>query len=47
MTKRSKAILTDQEVITDSMDWPGEHYAKGSQSVRERQIPYDFIYMGI
>ena len=29
----------------DSMDGPGEHYAKWNNPVRERQIPYDFTYM--
>ena len=31
----------------DSMDGPGEHYAKLNKSVRERQIPYDFTYCGV
>ena len=29
----------------DSMDGPGEHYDKWNKPVRERQIPYNFIYM--
>ena len=29
----------------DSMDGPEEHYAKRNKTVRERQIPYDFIHM--
>ena len=29
----------------DSMNWPGEYYAKWNKPVRERQIPYDFPYM--
>ena len=29
----------------DSMDRPGEHYAKGNKPVRERQVPYDFTHM--
>ena len=31
--------------ICNSMDGPGEHYAKWNKPVRERQIPYDFIHM--
>ena len=29
----------------DSMDGPGDYYAKWSKPVRERPIPYDLIYM--
>ena len=29
----------------DSMDGPGEHYAKWNKPVRETQLPYDFIHM--
>ena len=31
--------------LCDSMDGPGEHYAKWNKPVRERQIPYDFTHM--
>ena len=31
--------------LCDSMDGPGEHYAKWNKPFRERQIPYDFINM--
>ena len=31
--------------LCDSMDGSGEHYAKPSNPVRERQIPYDFTPM--
>ena len=31
--------------LCDNMDGPGEHYAKWSKPVRERQIPYDFTHM--
>ena len=31
--------------LCDSVDGPGEHYAKGTKPVRERQIPYDFTPM--
>ena len=31
--------------LSDSMDGPGEHYAKWNKPVRERQIPYDFTYV--
>ena len=31
--------------LCNSMDGPGEHYAKWNKQVRERQIPYDFINM--
>ena len=29
----------------NSMDRPGEYYAKWNKPIRERQIPYDFTYM--
>ena len=31
--------------LCDSMDRPGEHYAKWNKPVRERQIPCDFTHM--
>ena len=31
--------------LRNSMDGPGEHYAKWNKPVRERQIPYDFTHM--
>ena len=31
--------------VCNSMDGPGEHYAKWNKPVRERQIPYDFTHM--
>ena len=31
--------------LCDSMDGPGEHYAKWNKPVRERQIPHGFIHM--
>ena len=31
--------------LCDSMDGPGEHYAKWNDLVRERQIPYDFTHV--
>ena len=31
--------------LCDSMDGPGEHYAKWNKLVRERQIPYDFTHL--
>ena len=31
--------------LCDSMDGPGEHYAKWNKPVRERQIPYDLTHM--
>ena len=31
--------------LWDSMDGPGEHYAKWNKPVRERQISYDFTHM--
>ena len=32
-------------ILCDSMDGPGEHYAKQKKPGRERQIPYDFTHM--
>ena len=32
-------------ILCDSMDGPGEHYAKLDKAGRERQIPYGFIHM--
>ena len=38
-------ILLEWNLTTcNSMDGPGEHYAKGNKPGRERQIPYDFIH---
>ena len=31
--------------LCNSLDGPGEHYAKWNKSVRERQISYDFTHM--
>ena len=31
--------------LCDSMDGPGEHYAKWNKPIRETQIPYDFSRM--
>ena len=31
--------------LCNSMDGPGEHFAKWNNPVRERQIPYDFPHM--
>ena len=31
--------------LYNSMDGPGQYYAKCNKPVRERQIPYDFTYM--
>ena len=41
------AVFKKEENLTlcDSMDGPGEHYAKSNKSVRERQIPCDFTFM--
>ena len=33
-------------MLFDSMDGPGEHYAKWNKAVGERQIPYDLTYRG-
>ena len=32
-------------ILCNSMDGPGEHYAKWNKPVRERQMPYDFTHM--
>ena len=39
-----KRILVSYR-ICNSIDGPGEHYAKWNKPVREIQIPYDFIHM--
>ena len=41
------AIKKEEENFTlcDTMERPGEHYAKWNKPVREKQIPYDFTYM--
>ena len=31
--------------LCDSMDGPGDHYAKWNKPGRERQIPYNFTYV--
>ena len=33
--------------LCNSIDWPGEHYAKWNKLVRKREIPYDFTCSGI
>ena len=38
-------IKEENFTLCNSMDGPGEHYAKGNKPVRERQIPQDFIHM--
>ena len=45
-----KGILLGHEkvenfILCNTMDGPGEHYAKWNKPVRERQIPYDLIHM--
>ena len=35
----------DNFTLCNSMDGPGEHYAKWNNPVRERQTPYDFTQM--
>ena len=37
--------IEENFTLCNSMDGPGEHYAKWNKPVRERQIPYVFIYM--
>ena len=32
-------------ILCDSMDGPGEHYARRNKPVTDRQIPYDFTGM--
>ena len=31
--------------LCNSVDGPGENYAKGNKPVRERLVPYDFTHM--
>ena len=35
----------DNFTLCDSMDGPGEHYAKQDKPVNERKVPYDFTHM--
>ena len=45
--KYSRILLSHKkEIFTlcNSMDGPGEHYAKQNKPVRERQVPYDFTH---
>ena len=41
------SVVKKEENVTlcNSMNGPGEHYAKGNKPVRESQIPYDFARM--
>ena len=39
------AIKKENLTLFNSMDGPGEDYAKWNKLVRERQIPYDFTHM--
>ena len=41
LLRHKKGNLT----FCDSIDGPGEHYAKRNKPVRERQVPYDFTHM--
>ena len=45
MKKERKKERKGNLTICDSMDGPGEHYAKWNKHVRERQIPYEFSHM--
>ena len=38
-------LAIKKKKICDSMDGPGEHFAKWNKPVRERQIEYDFTHM--
>ena len=39
------AIKKEQNfTLCDNMDKPGKHYAQCNKTVRERQIPHEFIY---
>ena len=35
----------ENSTLCNSMDGPGEHYAKGNKTVRERQMPKVFTHM--
>ena len=35
----------EKSYMCDSMDVPGDHYAKWNKPVRERKVPYVFTYM--
>ena len=37
--------IEESFTLCNSMDGPGEHYAKWNKPVRERQIPYDLTHM--
>ena len=42
--KHYSAIKKENFTLCNSMDGPGEHYAKLNKPVRERQIPYNFTH---
>ena len=37
--------IEENFTLCDSMDGPGEHYAKWNKPIREKQIPYDLTHM--
>ena len=39
------AIKKENFTLCNSMDGPGEHYARWNKPVRERQVPCDFIHV--
>ena len=45
--ENEKEVIKKEENFTlcDSVDGPGEHYAKWNKPVKEKQIPYDFTHM--
>ena len=43
--KKGKEKRKENFTLFDSIDGPGECYAKWDKPVRERQIPYDFTHM--
>ena len=45
MKKERKKERKGNLTICDSMDGPGEHYAKWNKPVRERQVPYDCTHV--
>ena len=38
-------ILFSRKTLCNSMDGPGEHYAKWNKPIREKQILYDFTHV--
>ena len=45
--KKEKKEIKENLNLCNSMNGPGEYYAKWNKPGRERQVPYDFTIYGV